>query len=91
MGAQIVVTTKCQPEICRYQGLGYDHVAKIYGPTKLKGSDSIIPDIRAGMAQVIAALIAEGKSELSGVDHLKRGYDGLVPKLLSLGADIKEV
>ena len=90
MGAQIKVDDACQPNDCRYKNQGHNHVALITGPTKLTGSDSIIPDIRAGMAQVIAALIARGQSQLTGIDHLTRGYDSLLPKLKSLGANIRE-
>ncbi|MEK9156936.1 MAG: hypothetical protein AAB448_02255 [Patescibacteria group bacterium] len=50
-----------------------------------------MPDIRAGLALVVAALIAEGTSTLTGVEHLARGYEKLEEKLQSLGADIKVV
>ena len=50
-----------------------------------------IPDVRATAALVIAALSAEGTSEIGGIDHLDRGYDGMQEKLQRCGADIVRV
>lgn len=61
-------------------------IAKIAGPTKLRGDRILIPDLRAGATLVIAALAAEGKSELSGYEHIERGYEDFAEKLLELGA-----
>ena len=47
------------------------------------------PDIRAGAALVVAGLVAEGETEVSGVSHIDRGYEDFVGKLSSLGADIE--
>ncbi len=88
MGASITVFSKCLGELpCRFNGEGYKHSAVIKGPTPLHAANVAIPDIRAGMAQVIAALIAEGTSELTGLEHLLRGYENLLDKLKSVGAD----
>jgi len=88
MGAEIGVFHKCLGELpCRYHGLGVGHSAVINGPTPLHATDIIIPDIRAGMAHVIAALIAEGESHLTGIDHLERGYEKFWDKLAAIGAD----
>jgi UDP-N-acetylglucosamine 1-carboxyvinyltransferase len=88
MGAEIGVFNKCLGELpCRFHGRGERHSAVINGPTPLHGVDIEIPDIRAGMAHVIAALIAEGTSNLTGIDHLERGYEKLWDKLAAIGAD----
>ena len=63
----------------------------IAGGAPLHGAAASIPDIRSGAALLIAALCAEGESELSGVYHLDRGYEALVRKLRALGADVERV
>jgi UDP-N-acetylglucosamine 1-carboxyvinyltransferase len=88
MGADIGVFAKCLGEIpCRFRNRSERHSAVIKGGTPLHGAAVDIPDIRAGMAQVIAALVAEGESTLTGVHHLERGYENLWGKLKALGAD----
>jgi UDP-N-acetylglucosamine 1-carboxyvinyltransferase len=90
MGADIGVFAKCLGELeCRYRNRSQRHSAVIEGPTRLHGAEIEIPDIRAGMAQVIAALVAEGESTLTGVHHLERGYEGLWTKLRAVGADFQ--
>ena len=74
MGAKIVL---CDP-----------HRAVVSGPAALKGSDMVSPDVRAGMAMVIAALCAEGKSTIHNIYQIERGYENLAAKLKSLGAKI---
>ncbi len=88
MGASITTFNKCLGELpCRFNGEGYKHSAVIKGPTQLHATNIVIPDIRAGMAQVVAALIAEGTSKLTGLEHLLRGYEDLLGKLKSVGAE----
>jgi UDP-N-acetylglucosamine 1-carboxyvinyltransferase len=88
MGAEIGVFNKCLGELpCRYHGRGERHSAVINGPTPLHATEIEIPDIRAGMAHVIAAAIAEGTSTLTGIDHLERGYEKFWDKLTAIGAD----
>jgi len=77
MGAKIVL---CDP-----------HRAVVSGPSRLKGSELVSPDIRAGMAMVIAALCAEGKSEIKNVYQIERGYENLVGRLTNLGARIEKI
>ena len=77
MGARI---TLCDP-----------HRAVVSGPCTLHGDKLVSPDVRAGMAMVIAALIAHGESEISNVYQIERGYESLVEKLRSLGARIESV
>jgi len=67
------------------------HAAKITGPTKLKASELKVTDLRAGASLTIAALIAEGKSTLTNIEHIDRGYENLDGKLKELGAKIKRV
>lgn len=88
MGATITVFDKCLGELpCRFRGKGLKHSAIINGPTKLHGTDFEMPDIRAGMAYVLAALAADGTSHITGMEHLIRGYGmGFLDKLSSIGA-----
>lgn len=89
MGADITLFDNCLGEVqCRFRDHNYKHSAIIKGPTRLTATDMEVPDIRAGLAYVIAALVAEGTSTLTGIDHLERGYEDLFGKLKSVGADI---
>jgi UDP-N-acetylglucosamine 1-carboxyvinyltransferase len=63
--------------------------ATVSGIEQLYGTQIIASDIRASAALVIAGLVAEGKTEVLGIHHWRRGYDGLEKKLQSLGAKIK--
>lgn len=67
------------------------HRVVISGPTKLTGREIISPDIRAGMALVIAALCAEGKSSINRIELIERGYEKVEEKLTALGANIKKI
>ena len=92
MGADIKIFTKCLGEKpCRFQGKNHFHSAIIKGPTPLKGVKIKIENIRAGCAHIIAALIAKGESEISGIEHINRGYENFEEKLLSLGAKIRRI
>ncbi len=62
--------------------------AVITGVPQLEGTQSMATDLRAGAALVCAALCAKGQSEISGVEHILRGYERFVEKLQSLGAQI---
>lgn len=77
MGARI---TLCDP-----------HRAVVSGPSTLHGEHLVSPDVRAGMAMVIAALAAHGESTISNIYQIERGYEDLVPKLQSLGAHIERI
>jgi len=67
------------------------HRVVVNGPTKLYGRKIISPDLRAGMALLIAALIAEGRSEIDNIYQIERGYEKLEEKLTSLGAKIRRI
>jgi UDP-N-acetylglucosamine 1-carboxyvinyltransferase len=64
---------------------------RIIGPTKLHGEKITTFDLRMGMTLVIAALVAEGQSEISDIHHIDRGYAKLEERLSALGADIKRI
>ncbi len=66
-----------------------DRIAIIEGPTPLKGQDVVATDLRAGAALVIAGLIAEGETTIEEVEHILRGYEGIIEKLTNVGASIK--
>ncbi|MCQ2978663.1 MAG: UDP-N-acetylglucosamine 1-carboxyvinyltransferase [Clostridia bacterium] len=63
-------------------------VAVFKGVNKITGARVTAPDLRGGVALVIAGLIAEGTTIVSGVEHVNRGYEDIEGKLKSLGADI---
>lgn len=65
-----------------------NHQAIIEGLTPLRAAKIVSPDIRAGAAMVLAALIAKGKSEIIGIDYIKRGFERFDEKLRNLGAKI---
>lgn len=77
MGAQIVL---CDPHRCIVQG-----------PTKLINEKMESPDIRAGMALLLASLSAEGRSVIRNVGQIDRGYERVDEKLRSLGAKIERI
>lgn len=61
----------------------------VKGPTQLQGARVRATDLRAGAALVIAGLMAEGVTELLGVEHIDRGYENLLDKLTNIGAKIR--
>ena len=67
------------------------HRAIVSGPTRLHGARMESPDIRAGMAMLIAALCAEGESEIHNVREIDRGYERIDERLRDLGARIERV
>lgn len=92
MGADIQLFTQCLGgRLCRFAAQNYQHSVVIQGPTSLHAKEICIPDLRAGFAYVLAALLAPETSLLSGVHYLKRGYEKIVEKLSSIGAHIEYV
>lgn len=77
MGARIVL---CDP-----------HRAVVVGPTQLHSGRVESPDIRAGMAMLLAALCAKGESTIDNVGQIERGYERIDERLRALGADIQRV
>ena len=70
-----------------------NQTATIIGPSKLTGTSVVATDLRAGAAMVAAGLLAEGKTTITNVEHILRGYEQIVEKLTSVGAkiEIKEI
>ena len=66
------------------------HRVLVIGSSILRGVKLVSPDIRAGMALVIAALVAKGESIIDNAEQLDRGYENIVGKLINIGADIKK-
>lgn len=77
MGARIVL---CDP-----------HRAVVVGPTRLHGAQVESPDIRAGMAVLLAALCAQGESTIDNVGQIERGYERIDERLRALGAHVERV
>jgi UDP-N-acetylglucosamine 1-carboxyvinyltransferase len=77
MGARIIL---CDP-----------HRAVVNGPTRLSGERMESPDIRAGMAMLIAGLCAEGRSTIGNIGQIDRGYERIDERLRALGASIERV
>ena len=77
MGARVLL---CDP-----------HRAVVSGPSRLHGQKMESPDIRAGMAMLIAALCAEGRSEIGNIRQIDRGYEKIDDRLRALGAQIERV
>lgn len=67
------------------------HKVRITGPSNLQAAVVSAGDLRMGVTLVIAALIAEGKSEVEGIHHIDRGYENFEKRLRKLGADIKRI
>jgi UDP-N-acetylglucosamine 1-carboxyvinyltransferase len=90
MGADIQLSTQCLgSKPCRYQNRDFIHSCIVTGATKLRGKSLAIPDLRAGVAFVVAGLAADGVSDITEIDYLERGYAAMGDKLLSLGAHIE--
>lgn len=77
MGANIIM---CDP-----------HRVAVMGPTKLYARKLVSPDLRAGMALVLAAMVAAGTSSIENIYQINRGYENIVARLQQIGAEIKQV
>jgi UDP-N-acetylglucosamine 1-carboxyvinyltransferase len=67
------------------------HRAVVSGPSPLRGREFVSPDIRAGIALVMAALIATGRSEIEHIELIDRGYERIDQRLRALGAHIERI
>ncbi len=67
----------------------FDTCALIKGKTRLKGKEVIATDLRAGAAMLVAGMVAKGQTTITNIEHILRGYENIVDKLTSVGADIK--
>src|SRR4029434_1288095 len=87
MGATIQLYRECLGGLpCRFGQRNFRHSAVISGPSKLRGADITVPDLRRWVRHLIVALAAEGTSRVRGVDLIDRGYEHFQAKLDALGA-----
>ena len=88
MGANIQIYRECLGGTpCRFGQRNFNHSAVISGPSSLKGADIRVPDLRGGFSHMVAALAAEGTSNVTNVQLISRGYEHFLQKLTDLGAD----
>ena len=89
MGANITLTNDCLGgKECRFADRNFPHSAIVQGATPLAGREIEIPDLRAGFAYLLAALIADGETTIFGTRFIERGYVNVPERLASVGADI---
>jgi UDP-N-acetylglucosamine 1-carboxyvinyltransferase len=93
LGAKTQVVSACLGGVhCRYRDTNYEHSAIIIGPTPFIANKRIaIPDLRAGLAYVIAAAMTKGTSLVTGIHYLERGYGNIVPRLAAMNLKIERV
>ncbi|TMC19960.1 MAG: UDP-N-acetylglucosamine 1-carboxyvinyltransferase [Chloroflexi bacterium] len=93
LGAKTQVVSACLGGTqCRYRDTNYEHSAIIIGPTPFAANKRInIPDLRAGLAYVIAAAMTHGTSYVTGIHYLERGYGDIVPRLTAMNLKIERV
>lgn len=92
MGADIELFKQCLgSRNCRFNERNFFHSIIVKGPTELKAGKIEIPDLRAGFAYVLAALLCAEPSTILGIPFLERGYEDLDKKLNDLGANIERV
>ena len=65
-----------------------NHLCRVEGVENLHGAKTVSPDLRGGAALILAALVAEGESEVSNIYHVERGYENIELNLKNLGASI---
>lgn len=66
-----------------------NQTATVRGPSKLKGTQVVATDLRAGAAMIAAGLLAEGKTTITNAEHILRGYEQIIEKLTAVGAKIR--
>jgi len=89
MGANLCLFRQCLGgRSCRFALKNHQHSLIVQGPTSLQGKEIEIPDLRAGFAYVMAALIAEGESVITGLHFLDRGYEPIEESLQALGVEV---
>ena len=92
MGADVELFTQCLGDRqCRFINQNHRHSLIVKGPTPFHADTIEVPDLRAGFAYVMAALIAPDTSFVFGLPYLDRGYENIDGKLRQLGADIDRV
>lgn len=89
MGGDIHLFGQCLGgKKCRFTSKSFSHSLIVRGPTRLFAKNIAIPDLRAGFSYLMAATIAEGESTITGLPYLYRGYEKVVEKIVSLGANV---
>ena len=94
LGATTKTVSSCLGSVeCRYKGQDYLHSALIHGPTNLKSISKplTIPDLRAGLAYLIAAVLAHGETELHAAEQIERGYGNLIEKLNNTNIQLNRI
>lgn len=94
LGANTQISTFCLgPSKCRFKDMNHNHSAVIIGKTPLKSDNQTIevPDLRAGLAYLIAASIATGQTHLTGIEPIKRGYGDIIERTKLTNLNIEEV
>lgn len=89
MGADITLFKQCLGgKQCRFASQSFCHSVIVRGPTALAATEIRIPDLRAGFAYIMAAVVASGTSSITGLHFVERGYESIVDKLGALGANL---
>jgi UDP-N-acetylglucosamine 1-carboxyvinyltransferase len=89
LGGKFTVSTDCKPfKTCRFANKNA-HMATVKGPAYYHGGEAEITDLRAAFALVMAGLLSDNVTKLQNVHHLMRGYDRVMQKLQSLGANVE--
>jgi len=93
MGAKIQLSTECIGQPCRFLHKGHAHSALIMGATPLQALNEPleVPDLRGGLAYVIAAAMAEGTSTLTHIERIERGYGDIAKRLENMSFDISRL
>lgn len=94
LGAKTQLTHDCLGGTpCRFRSTNHKHSAIIIGATPFTAQEAPIdiPDLRAGLAYVIAAAIAKGTSTITGIHFLERGYGNIVPRLSAMNLQIEKI
>jgi UDP-N-acetylglucosamine 1-carboxyvinyltransferase len=89
MGADISLFKQCLGgKSCRFASQSFCHSLIVKGTSPLIAKDITVPDLRAGFAYIMAAVLANGTSTISGIHFLDRGYENLAGKLSALEVDV---
>ena len=91
LGARTQIETHCLGSVsCRFRGRDHPHSAIIQGPTRLRseGLTLDVPDLRAGLAYVMAAALATGSTTITSVAKIQRGYGDLIERAAGLTLSI---
>lgn len=94
LGADTQLTTYCLGNTkCRFKDMNYKHSAIIKGATELKskGYQIEVPDLRAGLAYLIAASIAEGETYITNIQNIERGYGNIIKRTEDTNLDIQKL